>query len=451
MTNEQKINYIKENSYIVNHSKQLVHTKTGQIAVDSFFNVIKSFHSGDLFLVVTRPNGERVPIKLNNKRITRDKAKSTVQLFALLSKTIKNNEGENVLNDNQFNKFIEDNIGKKAFDTLSSEIKLSSKANNITRLREIIEYITFSQNNNPITKLFIDNSGNLTLGSLIQKVNEDLQENGSIGYEMNLSSIGFIGFQNNNIDALINDESELDTNELARLNHLVNFIMYKKTNIKADKLNDDNYIKHVFDIGNNNDNSGNALVSTNVAINQDMFEGYSNIYLNNDVINLKDNKTVSKEEKEIDNTEIPLSKEIVYNEPKISQEDVSIQTIEYNGNTYSVNTNKGEIINVKTNKLISGTSPVGVKILNLVNWDNNSLEKVENNSENIRIIQENIVSLSNIDNITNLKDKVKIIKFAKDKRDFKPKSTNALEQFEQLKKEFDPEKLNEVVNKVCNI
>jgi hypothetical protein len=526
MTNDQKINYIKENSYIVNHSKQLVHTKTGQIAVDSFFNVIKSFHSGDLFLVVTRPNGERVPIKLNNKRITRDKAKSTVQLFALLSKTIKNNEGENVLNDNQFNKFIEDNIGKKAFDTLSSEIKLSSKANNITRLREIIEYITFSQNNNPITKLFIDNSGNLTLGSLIQKINEDLQENGSIGYEMNLSSIGFIGFQNNNIDALINDESELDTNELARLNHLVNFIMYKKTNIKADKLNDDNYIKHVFDISNNNNESGNALVSTNVAINQDMFEGYSNIYLNNDVINLEDNKTVSKEEKEIDNTEIPLSNEIVYNEPqsdiesklghknniqlfknfvnilqefkkqfpneaKLISENANTLKAFIVGGTTDINRNgeargdldivflhQNEVDNSQINEFGAAiqklqyfitdmgnntqqpaiesnlrpsekSSPIDIS--SIISKELKTLEETKNNSENFRIIQENIVSLSNIDNITSLKDKVKIIKFAKDNLDFKPKSTNALEQFEQLKKEFDPEKLNEVVNKVCNI
>jgi hypothetical protein len=509
MTNEQKINYIKENSYIVNHSKQLVHTKTRQIAVDSFFNVVNSFHSGDLFLVVTRPNGEKVPIKLNNKRITRDKAKSTVQLFALLSKTIKNNEGENVLSDDKFIKFIEDNIGKKAFDILNSEIKLSSKANNITRLKEIIEYITFSQNNNPITKLFIDNSGNLTLGSLIQKVNEDLQENGSIGYEMNLSSIGFIGFQNNNIDALINDESELDTNELARLNHLVNFIMYKKTNIKADKLNNDEYIKHVFDIGNFDNESGNALVSTNVSINKDMFEGYSNIYLNNDVINLEDNKTVSKEEKEIDNTEIHLSKEIVYNEPQsnIEAKKADIERrrqeelekwgvnkklikedyvkIDYEGklqNQQEINAEYDAELKALENEPEEtnafGTNPNFKLTKTVVDPDTGESYEVTESLEdlkkqlqtevsnrdkapiaslkavfNVRIkeIEENFVSLSNIENITNIKDKFKIIKFAKDNLDFKPKSMNVLDQFEQLKQEFNFEKLNEVVNKVCNI
>ncbi len=502
MTNEQKIKYIKENSYIVNHAKQLVNTNTGQIAVDSFFNVIKSFHSGDLFLVVTRPNGEKVPIKLNNKRVTRDKAKSTVQLFALLSKTIKNNEGENILSDKDFFEFIKKNIGIKAFETLNSEIILSKRANNITRLREIIEYVTFSQNNNPITKLFIDNSGNLTLGSLIQKVNEDLQENGSIDYETNLSSIGFVGFQNNNIDALINDESELDTNESIRLNHLVNFIMYKKTNIKADKLNDDTYIQHVFDIGNNDNSSGNALVSTNVAINQDMFEGYSDIYLNNDVINLENNKAVSKEETEINNTEIPLSKEVVYNEPqsnieakkadieKERQDDLKHNTDIPEG-SYVTGTNsaKNALIKFRTyltdvlgwekmsisynNKelvldylnqelripaeiliLGGGNAILTIDVKDVINAKYDAelaaLEKIENNSENTRIIQENFVSLSNIDNITNLKDKVKIIKFAKDNLDFKPKSMNALEQFKQLKEEFNSEKLNEVVNKVCN-
>jgi len=53
MKKPELLKYLKENTYIVNHDKQLVHAETGQKSIESFFNVIKSFHSGDVFFVFT--------------------------------------------------------------------------------------------------------------------------------------------------------------------------------------------------------------------------------------------------------------------------------------------------------------------------------------------------------------------------------------------------------------
>lgn len=76
----------------------------------------------------------------------------------------------------------------------------------------------------------------------------------------------------------------------------------------------------------------------------------------------------------------------------------NVQIIEYKNNSYSVNLDKGTIKNTKTGKEIQGSSPVGKKVLDLVNWD------VENNLENIRNSQNNSVSLQDNPVISNKMD-----------------------------------------------
>ena len=489
MKKPELLKYLKENTYIVNHDKQLVHAETGQKSVDSFFNVIKSFHSGDVFLVFTRPNGQKVPIKLNNKRISNEKAGATVKLLSLLSNVIRTNQSDTILSDKDFKTFLKEKIGEESYNQLESEINLSKKNNNNERLREILEYITYSQNNNEISKLYIDNQGNLTVGRLLQKVNEDLQgENNE--FDKSLTAIGFTGFAGQNIDAFLKETLE-NENEIARFNHLVNFIRYKKSNIIADKFNDNNYIKHVFGIDNKK-----ALVSTNVSVDQDIFGGYSDIFLNNEVTTLEDGKAKAKELKEIENTEIPLAKEVVYNEPKteldleneirdnkfknkikyLKSKDLLIAAHflmktkgvqnEYGSDTslltslLGISFKEAEELVQKHLKL---TKPEGWKLGD--NYDttllDNELEKydtelkaseTENNSENNRIIENNFVSLSKMDNVTNIREKSKIINFAKEHLDFIPESMKISEQFEQLKKQYpNSETLNKEVNKICGL
>lgn len=341
MTKEQKIKYIQDNSYYVSHENQLKSLKTGEVSLEDFSNTIKTFYSGDIYLVVKRPNGENVPIKLNNKRIQKDKAVATVKALALLSKIQKGLETNDVMTTTKFVEFITPILGQNTVDLLQQEINLlpkTEKSEVSVKLMNIVSNIVNFQNNDPVTKMYLGNNGDLILGTLLQKVNEDLQEEGSITFDKNLSSIGFTGFNNNNIISLLNEN--LDENEQARLEHLAKFITYKKTNIKANFENK-NYVEYVFDLNNNTDESGNALVSTNIEINKDMFEGYSNIFLENSVVNIEEPIKLDEENKFLDKSTV---QEKVYPEPEL------------------------------TNAF--GTNPV-----------------FENNSENIRNSQENSVSL----------------------------------------------------------
>lgn len=77
----------------------------------------------------------------------------------------------------------------------------------------------------------------------------------------------------------------------------------------------------------------------------------------------------------------------------------NIQIIEYKGNTYTVDTTAGTITNSK-GKSISASSPVGKKVLDLVNWEtqNEVLESViiENNYNNLKVGQVlNVISKEN--------------------------------------------------------
>lgn len=315
MTKEQKIKYIQDNSYYVSHENQLKSLKTGEVSLEDFSNTIKTFYSGDVYLVVKRPNGENVPIKLNNKRIQKDKAVATVKALALLSKIQKGLETNDVMTTTKFVEFITPILGQNTVDLLQQEINLlpkTEKSEVSVKLMNIVSNIVNFQNNDPVTKMYLGNNGDLILGTLLQKVNEDLQEEGSITFDKNLSSIGFTGFNNNNIISLLNEN--LDENEQARLEHLAKFITYKKTNIKANFENK-NYVEYVFDLNNNSDESGNALVSTNVEINKDMFEGYSNIFLENSVVNIEEPIKLDEENKFLDKSTV---QEKVYPEPELT-------------------------------------------------------------------------------------------------------------------------------------
>lgn len=315
MTKEQKIEYIQNNSYYVSHERQLKSLKTGEVTFEDFSNTIKTLYSGDVFLVVTRPNGEKVPIKLNNKRLSEDKALATVKLLALLSKIKKGLEKNDILTNSDFVKLLKNTVGEDTVNQFKKEIKLlnkTDKSESSVKLEQLITNIVNFQSNHPVTKMFMGNNGDLVLGTLIQKVNEDLQDEGLITFENNLSSIGFTGFNNNNISTLLNNN--LSEQEQARLNHLVRFIMYKKTNIQ-DNFENKDYVDYVFDLSNTSDESGDALVSTNVEINKDMFEGYSNIFLENNVVDKEEPIKLDNENKFLDKSDVQNK---TYPEPELT-------------------------------------------------------------------------------------------------------------------------------------
>ena len=57
-----------------------------------------------------------------------------------------------------------------------------------------------------------------------------------------------------------------------------------------------------------------------------------------------------------------------------------------------------------------------------------------------------------MDKITNIRDKNKMIEFAKENLDFIPKSLKTSENFQQLKQEYpNSEVLNKQVDKICGL
>jgi len=80
-----------------------------------------------------------------------------------------------------------------------------------------------------------------------------------------------------------------------------------------------------------------------------------------------------------------------------------------------------------------------------------ALKETENNSENTRIIENNSVSLSNIDKITKREDKTALVNWAMD-NNFDLKLDGLNNMFEQLKRDFrNNNDLNEKVKTICGL
>ena len=380
MSESEKIDYIKKNTYIVNHNRQLVlaSNKDGNPTTENFSNVKKSYQSGDVYLITIRPNGLKVPIKLNNNRLTNTKAEAIIQVLSLWSKLMK----DSITIDTDFNNFLENNLSSSNFSEVRSEISLiPNELTNIEKFEKLINLIVFSQNNNEISKFYLDKDGNLILGSLLQKVNDNLNtKEGAVSYNSLLSEVGFTGFNYTLLDSLFdNQEEEISENKKIVLEHLKNYLIYKKTNIIAD-FNNDDYIKHVFGLNNNV-----ALVSTNVATNKDMFEGYSNIFLNSTVSSTEDFNIPIVSDKVLDAVVVP-EVEVVQN-------------------------NQEEIRNVQE------------KVVSLL-----KSEKELTKKEKFEVLKE-AKKLGFIPNSEDIKNIDKLI--------------------EQFKNDFSSEKLNEVIKKIC--
>ena len=216
--------------------------------------------------------------------------------------------------DTDFNNFLENNLSSSNFSEVRSEVSLiPNELTNIEKFEKLINLIVFSQNNNEISKFYLDKDGNLILGSLLQKVNDNLNtKEGAVSYNSLLSEVGFTGFNYTLLDSLFdNQEEEISENKKIVLEHLKNYLIYKKTNIIAD-FNNDDYIKHVFGLNNNV-----ALVSTNVATNKDMFEGYSNIFLNSTVSSTEDFNIPIVSDKVLDAVVVPEVEVVQNNQEEI--------------------------------------------------------------------------------------------------------------------------------------
>jgi hypothetical protein len=293
MTEKEIIEYFKNNTYYVNHKGQMVSTKT-QLVNDEFQPSIKTQSKGDIYIIITRPNGEKFPLKLNNTRISQAKSDVVIELvktFINISKIDSSKEVSELTDLEQslvafselgLETLLNGILTPQQMSLISSELSIlknyKEQYDVDLGLSELITLIIHSQNNNPISKFYLNENG-LVLGRLIEKLDPVFAE----AYSQFENVTGFTYYTLNTL----NDLTEAQKDALNK------YIQYKKSNILV-KLteednglfNNDNYIKHLLGMNNNE-----PLLSTNAYDANDtdnsLFKGYTNIVLAHEVNNTK--------------------------------------------------------------------------------------------------------------------------------------------------------------------
>lgn len=242
------IEFIKEfvkRAYYVNYSGQLVNV------VDK--NKVKASEhkgKGEIFLEIPQNNGKPFMLKLNFKRIDFSKAEAVYEILKSLSSvrpTVENPNVQTMLIEEFINDLPED-IRESVFESLFEEIKLiqSTYKNEIEQtVEKLLDLIVFQKSENSKTKLRIDPQGNIEMGSL----------------------------------ASVSKIRRIDLDSSDSKYAIMEFLNKKKHNVlitKDDKFqfNDVNYINYLLN---------NKIISTNAVVNEPTFQGYSNIYLNQDI------------------------------------------------------------------------------------------------------------------------------------------------------------------------
>ncbi len=378
------IKYIRNNLNFVNSQGLLQNIVTNKTM--SFMNPFtkestrsKENAKGEIYLIIPQANGQPFPLKLNIKKI--NDIESNI-IFDIYREILINEKALNTT-ISDVNDQLRDNI----IDNFSQELNIIGGIKEDITLNELIDLMIYSSNNIK-SQVRIENDTLLVGDKIFTIDNID---------ESKLYITDFL-INNKRHQIKIAPKSEIDNT---------------KTNLKS---NSSDYLKYLLD---------NKILNTNAVVNQPTFQGYTNIYINpavslqNDVKpinNIKDKlskirtvdgiveayNTLTPEQQGLykqffTDRKIELNNGINVDVVKVSEQGVaissdnfsmldfekvsetktnpievtdnSIQTIEYNNNKYIVNTNKGTIVNIKSGKSISGTSPVGKKVLDKVNFE----------------------------------------------------------------------------------
>lgn len=302
MSEKEAIEYFKNNTYYTNYKGQLVSTKTGEVT-EEFNSSLNSQSKGDVFIIVTRPNGSKFPLKLNNARISEEKSKAVVELVKIISKASKDESFKEKFNSfNDLKTALTEILPSNYVDYFNSELKvLESYEEGQQTLENLLKLVIHTQNNNNVTKFFIDRNGNLILGDLIRRVDKEFAE----AYSQYQDKTGFTTYTQKSLEDL----------SPVHLEALAKYITYKKGNIliklteeDTGLFNNDEYIKHLLGLNNNE-----PVLVTNATKDGNLFSGYTNIVLAHEVFN-------NKPQPKTKNAKIPVQEEVVYDAPIVTTE-----------------------------------------------------------------------------------------------------------------------------------
>lgn len=258
-TGNKLLSEIAKRSYYVDYDGQLTSVNN---RLDKKGDEHKGF--GEIFLEIPQNNGKSFMLKLNYKALDVDKASAIFEVFKVLSTltpTIENPIRQS-MTINEFLKMVSPEVRAEVIDGLGAEIKLVNDLheNQSERtLEKLMDYVIHQKSTNRRTRFELQKNGTLKLGDLspTSKITKD--------------------------QLLSNDPYFKET--------VVNFLQKKRHNVlitKDDQATFQNpiYLNYILD---------NDILSTNAVVNEPTFQGYSNIYISN---NLKGvNNTINSEVK----------------------------------------------------------------------------------------------------------------------------------------------------------
>ena len=245
MTPEQKLKEFAKRAYYVDYDGQLTSVLNKE-------NKKGDFHKGkgEVFLEINQNNGTPYMLKLNFKRISEEKGDSIYEIIKSLSTITPTVDNLNIQNMTieDFLAVIEPEERRMFEENLAEEIELINNTyeNSIERtINKLLDVLVFQESTNPNTLFQLDRNGNLKLGKLASKTR--IKKDELSNPENRMIILDFLKNKRHNV--LITKDEKLMFNNPVYLNYLLN----------------------------------NNILSTNAVVNQPTFQGYSNIYLNQNI------------------------------------------------------------------------------------------------------------------------------------------------------------------------
>jgi hypothetical protein len=271
MTDEQKVDYFQKNTGYVNWEGNLISTINSLQTIKTNFG---ESHKGEVFLRISQNNGTDFWLKLNVAKISEEKAEAVYEIVKALSQTSPTIANPTTFQGMTIDSFFDmlseqdDELSKRIQEVLAYEIALvktfnKGKSQNES-LSRFLDLVIYHKSQNKKTGFKLSKDGNLTLGSLAEHL---------------IMGNGFKHLLTITKDELITPEAK---------DIIMNYVQYKRHNILITRdsvgsfvFNNKEYVKYLL-------NSEQPLLTTNAVVKQPTFQGYSNVYLNQEVNNSED-------------------------------------------------------------------------------------------------------------------------------------------------------------------
>jgi len=306
MSEDEKVDYFQKNTAFVDWKGNLVSTLNKDRNIRTNFGVS---HKGEVFLRIPQNNGTDFWLKLNVAKISEAKAEAVYEIVNALSQVSQSINSPTSFQAMTIDTFFDTlaetdpNLSEKIKKTLAYEIALvktfnKGKAKNES-LSRFLDLIVYHKSLNSKTGFSLSKDGNLKLGSLAMHLMDGM------------------GFKH----SLTITKGELNTPETKQI--IMDYVQYKRHNILITRdspglfvFNNKEYVKYLL-------NENEPLLTTNAVVNQPTFQGYSNVYLNQDVSNTVDENKSTKQK----NPKKPkgVVKEDIVEEIVVEPVDISIE------------------------------------------------------------------------------------------------------------------------------